>query len=134
MRLPRARHLLLLVALLHLAADVAVAGGAVICVGPEGHRALETKHVAGAGCEARPMVEEPSLDSRPGGCSDSPVHPEADIAPGSQDPTPLAPTLLALPSPLAAEPPLRPSSTGAHQRAPDVGSGLIAQRTTVLLL
>lgn len=133
MRRPRARHLLLLVALLHLAADAAFAGGAVFCVGTDGHRALETEHLADAGCEIREIGEEPTLDSLPGDCTDSPVHPEADMAPGNQDPKPPL-TLLALPGSFVVAPPCRAPVVRPHPRAPLSPQGLIAQRTTVLLL
>lgn len=134
MKRPRARHLLFLIALLHLAADMASAGGMVFCVGPDDHRALETEHLAGAGCELPSAGETTSLNALASDCTDSPLHPDADIAAGSQPPARFSLALLALPSRFATHAPLSAPAIRTHQRAPDLNAGLSRRRTTVLLL
>lgn len=79
------KHILLLTALLHLFADVALAGGAVLCVGPDDHAAIEIGHLA-PDCEivqeARPLRTDTALESGTcSDCTDSLLHEEAELAP-----------------------------------------------------
>jgi len=77
------RHIILLSALLHLFVDVAVTGGAVLCVAPSDHTAVEIGHLA-QGCEtlygamASPgtVFESDACAD----CTDSPLHAEAEMA------------------------------------------------------
>ncbi len=87
---------LLAVALFHLFSDVAFAGGAILCVGPNDHRAVEIRHLA-PDCEpavnlATSAVGIDSQDGECAGCTDSPLHSEAEL--GTEriewDPTPPA--------------------------------------------
>lgn len=135
MRRPQARRILILAAALHLLSDAALAGGMVFCVGPDDHRAVEMEHVAASGCESsKPTSEGASLEAAPEDCSDSPLHPEADIAAGNQDRSDLSLTLLLLPSPFPVTRALDRRVMRAHSRAPDFAPSVLAQRTTVLRL
>ena len=130
-------RLLLFVSLFHLLADVAFAGGAILCVGPDDHRAIESEHLAEAGCQTS-AVELPSSlaiteGAAPEDCTDSPLHTEAELV-ASKDSYPdvqPAAVVPALPScsSLAAVDVVRPQA-----RAPDESSSLRAHRTIVLLI
>ena len=78
------RQVLLLTALIHLFADVALAGGAVLCVAPNGHTAVEIGHLA-QDCEtlsgARTLGPGTVFESDAcADCTDSPLHEEAEMA------------------------------------------------------
>lgn len=136
MRPTQARHILIFVALLHLLSDAALAGSLVFCVGPNDHRALEVEHLGVAGCESSAAETDgvASLTPSPGDCADSPLHPEADIAVGTQDWGRASALLSGLPSPFASASILGRSELHARVRAPDIARDLLAQGTTVLLL
>ncbi|MBW2270721.1 MAG: hypothetical protein JRH16_19320 [Deltaproteobacteria bacterium] len=137
MRRAQTRHLLLLIALLHLAVDVAFAGGVVICVGPDDHRALESEHISRLGCEASSLLGEAghaAADFSPRDCSDSPVHSEAEMVSREEDPAAFVVWRVALPIPLELDAPLAGTTLGVLARAPALAPGLLAHRTTVLLL
>ncbi len=96
----RNHRLLLLAALVHLFADVAFADGAVLCVGPVGHAAIEAGHFS-ADCQPLPSVGIGAAVSRteeadpefafrdPAGecadCTDTPLHGDAEKT--SEDPS-----------------------------------------------
>ena len=77
---------LLFAALLHLFADVAAVGGAVFCVGPDDHRAIEFGHIT-PGCDAPGEVAEsasPTTVALNAGdsctdCTDTSLHEEAEL-------------------------------------------------------
>lgn len=129
----RTHHILFLTALLHLFADVAFAGGVVLCVGPNDHREFEQSHLAGASCEAVTASDD-SASSLPNDCSDSELHSDAEIASASENDSIPAPALVALPSPFQAAVPPRATSWLPFARAPDLAPALLRHRTTVLLL
>ncbi len=84
MKTSRTHHFLLLTALFHLFADVAFAGGAVFCVGPNDHSAVELGHLA-PGCETIEVAQaqQPNAglaNESCTSCTDSPLHTEAEIA------------------------------------------------------
>lgn len=129
----KTRHILLLVALLHLVADVAFAGGAVLCVGPDDHRALETEHLGG--CD-EPAFERDvaQLDSLQEECDDTEVHSDPELVSendqASKVPAPLLALVSSPPRHTVAESPV----LSAFQRSPGLPPGLSALRTTVLIL
>jgi len=129
-------RLLLFFAVFHLLADVAYAGGAILCVGPDDHRAIESEHLAEA-CQTGNAASSPSLAVAKGvaseDCTDSPLHTEAELV-TSSDPDPDAqPTFVASApssrSSLATSDVFRPRA-----RAPDESTSLRAHRTIVLLI
>lgn len=128
----RTHHILLLTALLHLFADVAFAGGVVLCVGPNDHREFEQSHLAGASCEA--VTASDGSTGLPSDCSDSELHSDAEIASANQDDSVPAPVFVALPSVFQAAVPTRTASSLPFARAPDLAPALLGHRTTVLLL
>lgn len=92
MKSSRSHRILLLAALLHLAAEAAAAGGAVLCVGPNDHQAIELGHSA-QGCEppdeAAAVVAHDAFAANPAAdlpdcadCVDTPLHADAEMAPG----------------------------------------------------
>lgn len=131
------RHLVLLTAFLHLFADVALAGGAVLCVGPNDHEVIEFGHIA-PDCEALANTATRGSDTPLGpgscsGCEDRPLHDEAELAsghePGDYDAPPaLAVRIIPAPTSLA-----RGVVLPRLNRL--VASGILrAQRSTVLLI
>ena len=75
-------RLLLITALLHLFADVAFAGGAILCVGSNDHLAIEAQHAVSGDCETIEQTSEVGFtDAKSGAedCSDSPLHVEAEL-------------------------------------------------------
>jgi len=85
-------RLLLMTALLHLIADVAFAGGAVLCVGANDHLAVEMQHGASVDCQAEELAAEATLaetyvDSSSEDCTDRPLHSEAEFVSGSREKT-----------------------------------------------
>lgn len=130
-------RLLLFVALFHLLSDVAFAGGAILCVGPNDHRAIESEHLAEAGCQTTSAASSSSLALTEGAaaedCTDSPLHSEAEFVSSADQnpdvqPTAAASVLPSCPS-LAAIDTVRPRA-----RAPDESSSLRAHRTIVLVI
>ncbi len=133
-------RILLAFALLHLLADVAFAGGAVLCVGSDDHRAVESQYLADLGCHgenpSQPDSTAPSVSDaveQSGDCTDSPLHSEAEFFAAS-DRAPDAPAGLVhaafdqhLASADAAR--LRPSARTASE-----SSTLRAHRTVVLII
>lgn len=133
MRRTRTRYILLLVALLHLVADAAFAGGVVLCVGPNDHRALETGHLGG--CEvSTPKRDLAQLDTLPSDCSDSAVHSDPELVNENEDASKVAAPLLALFSSPPADRFLAGSEHRGHRRSPGLPPGLSLHRSTVLLL
>ena len=129
---------LLFVALFHLLSDVAFAGGAILCVGPDDHRAIESEHLAEAGCQtpSAPSPSGPSLTG-PGAaaedCTDSPLHSEAELVTSSDPTDQVQPSLVAS----AARLGFATASTSHFRplaRAPAEASSLRAHRTIVLLI
>lgn len=139
MTIRRTKYCMLLVAaLVHLIADVAFAGGAVFCVGPDDHRAIEFQSAATAGCpqaDADTSFGHTISDAGSGDCSDSPLHPDAELAPKPDNGSDLAPIFGALPSTnhrisnVTTERGICPLN-----RATGLPPGLRAHRTIVLIL
>jgi hypothetical protein len=130
---------LLVAALLHLFADVAAVGGAVFCVGPDDHRAVEFGHIT-PGCDAPGEAAESAYSEAialNGGdsctnCTDTALHEEAEI--GTKRVSWDAP-----PAVLAS--PLQPQQLAAlhtERRAPafrpDSSATLRAHRSIVLII
>lgn len=134
-----ARHrLLLVVALFHLLSDVAYAGAAVLCVGPDDHRAVESEHSAEAGCEsagatapAAPSLAGQSAASED--CTDSPLHSEAELVSSAYPDADLSPPLAAC---VVTSGSSHESNDAVRPRArvPSDTSALRAHRTVVLLV
>lgn len=129
-------QLLLVFALFHLLADVAYAGAAVLCVGADDHRAIESEHVSEAGCEAseesaplgaRVMETAPS----PGDCSDSPLHSEAELVSSHRSTADFAPAVIVL-APFESIVVTSNTLVRPRARAPAEPKALRAHRTTVL--
>jgi hypothetical protein len=131
-------QLLLIFALFHLLADVAYAGAAVLCVGPDDHRAIESEHIVETGCQASKKSAPlgAGITNRipsSGDCSDSPLHSEAELvssfdrSPGT---TPAVAALVPSASPAATSTTL----VLARARAPAETTALRAHRTTVLII
>lgn len=131
-------RLLLFVAFFHLLADVAFAGGAVLCVGPDEHRAIESQYLADSGCLSEELESPHGAELSAGTsdseeCTDSPLHSEAELA-SSAEPLPDlegAPAAFATPPIGAVVDAIR---LRARARAPDVSPALRAHRTVVLLI
>lgn len=137
MRRARTHHVLLLIALLHLFADAAFAGGVVLCVGPDDHRALESERSVDFGCEAlapSANAQRAELQALPGDCDDSPVHSDAEMVSKEQESSGSTPGQISLLVSLDFRTSLAPRAgltlATASGRAPE----LRALRTTVLLL
>ena len=132
-------RLLLFFAVFHLLADVAFAGGAILCVGPDDHRAIESEHLAETGCQSTSSASPGAAEfavvgtAAPDDCTDSPLHSEAELVTSTDPDHDVQPTLIAsaLPSTpsLATNDVVRPRA-----RAPDESSSLRAHRTIVLLI
>jgi hypothetical protein len=106
MKRTRVHRFLILTALLHLCADVALAGGGVLCVGPDDHQEIEFGHFGSdcgslKGAELMERSAEFAFGVRPAleigaedcaDCTDRPLHGEAEfVSPDvSWDPTSLA--------------------------------------------
>jgi len=130
-------HILLLTALFHLFADVALAGGAVLCIGPNDHAAIEMG-IPAQGCEAldeaRALGAEAELSPDAcTNCTDTPLHAEAELASkrisGDFDAPP------ALVAPGLPTPPLDVHGIErlVHIRL-DISTTIRAHRSTVLLI
>lgn len=134
----RTHGILLLTALLHLLVDVAFAGGAVFCVGPNNHAAIEIEvgHFArdcGPFQDAKVKGSDPELaigDSTD--CTDIPLHSEAEMVCEdlSWDPNP--PSALAFSS--GSGPPLRPGSELCVGQGTDLTPTMRAHRSIVLII
>jgi len=130
-------RLLLFFAVFHLLSDVAYAGGAILCVGPDDHRAIESEHLAEAGCQNGSAASSPNLAVMEGAasedCTDSPLHTEAELV-TSSDPDPdFQPTVVA--SSVASSLSLATIDVvRPRARAPDESTSLRAHRTVVLLI
>ena len=130
-------RLLLITALLHLFADVAFAGGAILCVGSNDHLAIEAQHGVAGDCQTIEQTSEVGFTDAQAGdedCSDSPLHAEAELLSSSDEASALNPNLVA-----ALDNPFEYDLTQLHvgylgQRAADLPPDLRAHRTTVLLL
>lgn len=131
-------RLLLFVAFFHLLADVAFAGGAVLCVGPDEHRAIESQYLADSGCLSEelgsshaPELSAEASDSED--CTDSPLHSEPEMA-SSAEPMPdveETPAAFSTPPVGAVVDAIR---LRARARAPTVSPALRAHRTVVLTI
>ena len=130
-------RLLLITALLHLFADVAFAGGAILCVGSNDHIAIEAQRGVAGDCQTVEQTSEVGFtdaQSNPEDCSDSPLHAEAELVSTSDEGSALNPDLVA-----ALGNSFESDLTQLHagylrQRAADLPPDLRAHRTTVLLL
>ncbi len=86
MKLNRTHSILVLAAMFHLLADVAFAGGSVLCVGPNDHAEIEVGHVAR---DCGPSQEVQQGDVQDGDsllsigdasdCIDIPLHADAEM-------------------------------------------------------
>ena len=124
--------------MIHLFADVAFAGGAVLCVGPDDHAAIEVGHLS-PDCEPlRPsglhtgIGDAYSTSGDCAECTDIPLHSEAEMA---SEPLSWNPDVAAILPDVRRPDPLR-----YHEgEAPTVPSGglsptLRAHRSIVLLI
>lgn len=136
----RAKHRLLLVAaLVHLLADVAFAGGAVLCVGSNDHVAIEVPHATEAACQpgtsAGGVVHAKAFtpaDSE--GCEDRPLHSEAEFASKSDEDLDAVQDLVAtFDASLAIDAPSAPRSN-PRARNESLSLHLRTLRTTVLII
>lgn len=135
------KRLLLIVALAHLLMDAGFAGAAVLCIGPDDHRAVEAEHAVDVACASAPATPAAAggdslfqaIDPLAGHCSDSPLHSEAEFvstqrldveAPGGETVTSWGSQVHLSRVPIA----------GAPARAPDETAALRSLRTTVLLI
>ena len=131
-------RLLLFFAVFHLLSDVAYAGGAILCVGPDDHRAIESEHLAEAGCQStNPTSPVPGFSvteaEAPEDCTDSPLHSEAELVTSTDPDYDVQPTVAA--SALPSSPSLATNDiVRPRARAPDESSSLRAHRTIVLLI
>ncbi|HEB91797.1 MAG TPA: hypothetical protein ENI85_19635 [Deltaproteobacteria bacterium] len=143
----RTHHLLLLAALAHLLADIAFAGGAVLCVGPADHAAIEAGHFA-ADCQPLPSLGaegtvRPSDEASrqmafriPGDecadCTDMPLHGDAEKTAEefSWNPGPVS----ALPDPFSLQPSCLDRIAQHVGPTADVCPTLRAHRSIVLVI
>lgn len=137
MRRTSAQRFLLLIALFHLFSDAAYAGGAVLCVGSDDHRQVESEHVADLGCQTATQQQPGEVgpgtsESSPESCVDSPLHSDAEIVSQIDDGSDLgiAGTIVH-PSEGVRK---NTAPLASLARAPDVLPSLRAHRTTVLVI
>jgi hypothetical protein len=134
-------RLFLLLALAHFLTDAGFAGAAVLCVGPNDHRAVESQHTLDARCPSESSTP-PGLRELPGlstadrlssDCTDSPLHSEAELVSSkSHDTDPPAQVAVVqtdLPLSVTAFSHVRPRA-----RAPAETAAFRAVRTTVLIV
>ena len=139
MRRVRTHHLLILVAMLHLLADAALAGEAVLCVGADDHQEIEAGHTGvlchPAEAESRNPTGLQAAESAPDDCTDRLLHSaSAEMTSEHSDGSDLEPPALSLPS-LAGEANLLEfSSLRAAGSSDPPPPGLVAHRTIVLLI
>ena len=138
-------RLLLMTALLHLIADVAFAGGAVLCVGANDHLAVEMQHGASGDCQAENLAAEATLaetyvsevyaDSSSKDCTDRPLHGEAEFVSGSREETSelIQDSAVALDAVFGIDL-ASASSFDCHGSVRSLSPHLPAHRTTVLLI
>lgn len=132
-------RLLLATALLHLLADVAFAGGAVLCVGSNGHLAIEAQHAVTVLCHpdlpdeaaAVPTTDLVRADS--GECDDRPLHSEAEfVSKTNEDGDTGHAVAVSTASVFAATRPASSYLLGA--RSDRISPHIRAHRTTVLII
>jgi hypothetical protein len=102
MKLNRTHSILLLTAIFHLLADVAFAGGAVLCVGANGHTEIEAGHVArdcGSFRDAEVQANDPLFaNGKTSDCTDFLLHGDAEMASKDASWDPAPPAVLTLTS------------------------------------
>lgn len=131
------QRLLLFLALFHLFSDVAYAGGAVLCIGPNDHREVESEHVADLGCRtAAPQqtaaIERGASEPSSEACIDSPLHSDEEILSQIDDGADLFMVgVIAHPREALGKTGSARASSG---HAPSVLPALRAHRTTVLVI
>lgn len=137
MRTISKQRLLLCLALVHLFSDAAYAGGAVLCVGPDDHREVESEHVADLGCQTAAQQEPEQVGPGTGEspsetCVDSPLHSDAEIVSQIDDGSDLGIAgAIVHPSEGVRK---NTAPLASLVRAPDVLPALRAHRTTVLVI
>ena len=132
-------RLLLITALLHLFADVAFAGGAILCVGSNDHLAIEVEHSSPGGCQTASdsnlfEVDVADDSSQTEDCVDRPLHSEAELLSSSEDASDLIPNVIAIDDHLYGFDLDSVRLSCSIQRGPSLAADLRAHRTTVLLL
>jgi hypothetical protein len=130
-------RLLLITALLHLFADAAFAGGAILCVGSNDHVAIEAQNAFSGDCQTAEQSSEVGFtDAQSGaeGCNDIPLHADAELVSTSNEASEFSPNLIAvLGNPFESD--LTRMRAGyLRQRGAQLPPDLRAHRTTVLLL
>jgi len=134
----RKYRLLLITALLHLFADTAFAGGAILCVGSNDHVAIEAQNAFPGDCQTVEQASEVGFtdaqSGAEGGCSDIPLHADAELVSTSDEASGFSPNLVAvLGNPFESD--LTQMRAGyLRQRGAQPPPELRAHRTTVLLL
>lgn len=131
-------RLLLATALLHLLADVAFAGGAVLCVGSNGHMAIEAQHAVTVLChpELPDEAAVPTTDlvrAESGECDDRPLHSEAEFVSKTNEDGNTGHAVAASTTSVSAA--TRPASSyllGAHSDR--ISPHIRAHRSTVLII
>ena len=102
MKLNRTHSILLLTAIFHLLADMAFAGGAVLCVGANDHTEIEAGHVArdcGPFQDANLQANDPQFAiGETSDCTDIPLHSDAEMASKDFSWDPTSPATLTLTS------------------------------------
>ena len=136
MKRNRTHSILLLTALFHVLADVASAGGAVLCVGPNDRAEIEVGHLA-SNCE--PFQDTNATGSDPAfaigdstDCTDIPLHSDAEKASEdlSWDPDPPS----ALGFYLGSQPPFTRGSELYIGQGTDLTPTMRAHRSIVLII
>lgn len=130
-------RLLLFLSVFHLLSDVAYAGEAILCVGPDDHRAIESEHLVEVGCENGTTASLPSLSVMAGAasenCTDIPLRTDAELF-TSSDPSPdFQPLVVASSFASTLFLPTR-NVVRPRARAPAESTSIRAHRTVVLLI
>jgi hypothetical protein len=119
---------------------VAFGGGAVLCVGPNDHRAVESQHLADLGCQSfnapeaqTSKVAYSKRSPAPSECADSLLHSDAELVSQTDDASGVGRAILALRLPLEFDAGIA-LLVRSRARAPDLPPALRAHRTTVLLI
>jgi len=130
-------RLLLMTALFHLFADVAFAGGAVLCVGSNDHFAIESLSGVPGDCQTVEQTAESGFTNAGSGsedCSDSPLHVEAELVSTWGQASYLDPNLVPVPGDPFEFDLTRVHASNLRNAAVELPPDLRALRTIVLLI
>jgi len=133
------QHLVVVAAILHLSVDAAFASSAVLCLGADGHTAVEAEHKAFANHTAPGQTVAAAtvalIGVAPAGCLDAPLHPDcAEIASTRIDGSEIVSRSTLVSATRVAPPPAGPSTLASTDTASALPPGMRSHHITVLQL